>query len=229
MKNRSVIKRAFLSSLPVMAGYVVLGAGFGVIIRSKGYSIAIACLMSVFIYAGSMQYVAINLLTGGASLLTSAFTTLMVNARHLFYGFSMITRYKNTGKFKPYLIFALTDETYSLVCSDQEDSKEQHLYYFLLSLMNQCYWIIGTLIGSVIGSIITFNSKGMDFALTALFVVIFIDQWQSAKSHTPAIIGLVLSLICLLIFGSSNFLIPSMVLIIAALFAVRKKEEAAND
>ena len=152
-------KYAFKQSVPIMAGYIVLGMGFGVLLESKGYGVLWAIAMSVFIYAGSMQYVAINLITGGASLIATALMTLMVNARHLFYGISMLDKYKNTGKYKPYLIFALTDETYSLVCSGKIPAGvDRNKYYFLVSLFDQVYWVIGSVIGSAIGSVLNFNT-----------------------------------------------------------------------
>ena len=220
--NIKVIKKAFVSTLPVMAGYVVLAIGFGILLNAKGYGIFWALAMSVFIYAGSMQYLAIDLLTGGVSLITAAITTLMVNGRHLFYGISMIDKYKNTGLKKPYLIFALTDETYSLNCSKPpEDIENKSLYFLLVSIFNHCYWIVGTVIGSILGNIIPFNTKGIDFALTALFITIFVEQYKSSKSHAPNIIGIVCSIICLLIFKADKFLIPTMILITVVLTALR--------
>lgn len=185
--------------------------------------------MSLAIYAGTMQYVAINLLTSGASLITVALTTLMVNARHLFYGISMLDKYKSTGKRKPYLIFALTDETYSLVCNDNPNIPEEKRkdYYLLVSLFNQVYWITGSVLGAAVGSVVRFNSEGIDFALTALFVTVFIEQWLSTKKHAPAIIGVAASVICLIIFGSESFLIPTMFVI--TILLCLHKEDAKNE
>ena len=221
------LKTAFLTTLPVMAGYVVLGTGFGILLSSKGYNPLWTLAMSVFIYAGSMQYLAIDLLCGGASLITTAVTTLMVHARHLFYGISMIDRYKNVGKKKPYLIFALTDETYSLVCSEEsvKGIKEPKEYYFLVSLFNQSYWVIGSVIGSLLGNIIPFNVDGIDFALTALFVTIFAEQWLTTKNHLPALVGITSSIACLLVFGTDRFLIPTMIIIVALLILQKSKLE----
>ncbi len=228
LKNTKLIKTVFKDTLPVMAGYMVLGIGFGMVLKSKGYGFFYALAMSLFIYAGSMQYVAVGLLSGGASFITSAITTLLVNSRHLFYGISMLDRYKGTGRKKPYLIFALTDETYSLVCSDKEglNQTEQKAYYFLVSLFDQCYWVTGSIIGSLLGALLPINTKGIDFSLTALFITIMVDQWLKNKHHFPALTGLFASLICLLIFGPDNFLIPSMIIIATLLMAMRKKEEA---
>ena len=151
-------KYAFKQSIPIMAGYIVLGMGFGVLLEAKGYGVLWAIAMSVFIYAGSMQYVAIDLITGGASVIAVALMTLMVNARHLFYGISMLDKYKDTGKYKPYLILALTDETYSLVCSGEiPDGVDRNKYYFLVSLFDQIYWVLGSVAGSVLGSVMNFN------------------------------------------------------------------------
>ena len=218
-------KYAFKQSVPIMAGYIVLGMGFGVLLESKGYGVLWAIAMSVFIYAGSMQYVAVNLITGGASVIATALMTLMVNARHLFYGISMLDKYKNTGKYKPYLIFALTDETYSLVCSGTiPEGVDRNKYYFLVSLFDQIYWVIG--------SVLNFNTAGIDFSMTALFLVVFVEQWKSTKDHASAITGVAASVVCLLIFGAGNFVIPAMISITVILLLMRKfrkgSEEAAG-
>ena len=227
MTIRDRIKKAFLITIPVMTGYLCLGIGFGLVLESKGYGFIWALVMSLFIYAGSMQYVAIDLMAGGASLIATAITTLMVNARHLFYGISMIDKYKDSGKSKPYMIFALTDETYSLVCSDNSGDKK---LYFLISLFNHIYWVSGSVIGGVLGGLINFNTEGIDFALTALFVTVLVEQWLTSKNHIPAIIGIASTLVCLLIFGSQYFLIPSMIAITLLLTLLKSKiNKEGND
>lgn len=218
-------RTAFLDTVPVMTGYLFLGFGFGILALQSGLSLWWAMAMSVFIYAGSMQFVAVTLLSGGTGLLTAALTTLAVNARHLFYGISMIDRYKGTGRKKPYLIFSLTDETYSLV-SQGQPRQDGGRYYLLVSLLDQCYWVLGTLLGAAVGQLLPINYEGIDFVLTALFVTIFVEQWLSTKSHLPALIGLGASVLCLILFGSSSFLIPSMGLIALLLLLTRGKEEA---
>lgn len=224
MKNKSLLKKAFLDTIPVMTGYIVLGMGFGIVLKSKGYGILWALAMSVFIYAGSMQYLAVSLLTSGASLIATAVTTVMVNARHLFYGISMIDKYKGAGVRKPYIIFALTDETYSLVCSQETNSSQKnHDYIFLVSIFNQCYWVTGSVLGAVIGSALPFSVEGIDFALTALFITIFVEQWLSTKEHIPAVIGVVISAACVWIFGADRFLIPAMLFISVAITLLQKK------
>lgn len=225
--NRTTIKHAFITSIPVMAGYIVLGMGFGILLSAKGYSYWWAMLMSITIYAGSMQYVGVNLLASGASVLSTALMTLMVNARHLFYGISMIENYRDMGWRKWYAIFGLTDETYSLVCVNQElpDGVHRKSFNFLLTLMNQCYWIIGSLLGALLGSAFSFDSTGVDFSMTALFVSIFVEQWEKTDDHLPAILGLIVSLVCLMTFGADRFLIPSMIGITIGLFLLRSKLE----
>lgn len=223
------IKKAFRMTLPVLTGYICLGIGFGIVLESKGYGLLWAFAMGLFIYAGSMQFVAIDLLAGGASLIATALTTLMVNARHLFYGISMIDKYKNLGRKKPYMIFALTDETYSLVVSDESNDKK---LYFLISLFNHVYWVTGCTIGGAVGSMLNFNTEGVDFVLTALFVTIFVEQWLTTKNHLSAIIGLSATALCLIVFGKECFLIPSMVLITVLLTVFRKytcEKEGENE
>ena len=219
---------AFRASLPVMAGYVVLGMGFGLLLANQGYGFLWAFLMSLTIYAGSMQYAALDLISGGASLITTALMTLMINARHFFYGLSMLDKYQNTGKAKPYLIFSLTDETYSLVCSPAPEGVDEKRYYLLVSLLNQCYWIVGSVLGGLLGPILPFDSTGMDFAMTALFVVIFVEQWRSAKTHVPALLGVGISVLCLVLLGPTRFVIPAMVGITLALGLLRGRLEVRH-
>ncbi len=230
MFNKKLLKTAFVRSIPVLAGYMAIGISFGILLSLKGYGVLWALAMSLFIYAGSMQFVTIDLLGGAASLISAALLTLMVNARHLFYGISMIDKYRGTGKKKPYLIFALTDETYSLVCSGEApDGVDREKYFLLVSLFNHCYWIAGSVIGSLVGSMISFNSEGLEFAMTALFVTVFVEQWKSTKDHIPALVGVAISVVCLLIFGADRFLIPTMAAITLVLGLLQKKIGGERD
>ena len=220
---KQTIRKAFTKSLPVMAGYMVLGIGFGILLKDAGYGLFWAFIMSLTIYAGSMQYVAVPFLASGASLITVALTTLMVNARHLFYGLTMIDKYKTAGKKKPYLIFSLTDETYSLLCTDEiPDGVDRHWYRFFVSLFNQSYWILGSVLGSLLKELLSFDTAGIDFSMTALFVTVFVEQWLSTKNHWPAVIGLVSAAACLAIFGPDSFLLPTMIAITISLLLLRK-------
>ncbi|WP_295418501.1 AzlC family ABC transporter permease [uncultured Subdoligranulum sp.] len=215
---------AFARSLPVLAGYLVLGLGFGVLLASKGYGLGWAVVMSTLIYAGSMQYLAVDLLAGGASLVAAALMTLTVNARHLFYGVSMVERYRDVGPAKPYLVFALTDETYSLVCSgDPPAGVDRKGYFLLVSLLDHLYWIAGSALGALLGGALPFDSTGIDFSMTALFLVVMTEQWRTSRDHRPALVGLGVSLACLWVFGASDFLIPAMVGITAVLTLLRSR------
>lgn len=218
------VRNAFKSSLPVMAGYLVLGAGFGMMMKAAGYGAGWAFAMSLFIYAGSMQYAAVGLLSGGASLLSVALTTLMVNARHLFYGISMLEPYRKAGAARPYLIFALTDETYSLVCSGKRSIRE----CLLISLFDQVYWVAGSTVGALLGGVVPFSTEGVDFALTALFLTVFTQQWLENKNHFPALCGVGVSVLCLAVFGPDRFLIPAMAGITALLLAAGLKEKEGD-
>ncbi len=214
-----VLKRTF----PVMTGYLVLGIGFGILMEDSGYGLPWVLAMSVLIYAGSMQYLGVSLLTGGASIIQTAIATLMVNARHLFYGISMVDKYADAGKAKPYMIFALTDETYSLVCTgDVPEGAAPHRYNLLVSLFDHCYWVMGSAIGCVLGAVLPFDTTGIDFSMTALFVTVFVQQWMDNKQHFPAVCGVVVTALCLIIFGAENFLIPSMILITLTLTLGRR-------
>jgi 4-azaleucine resistance transporter AzlC len=186
--------------------------------------------MSLFIYAGTMQYVGVSLISGGASVITAFITTIMVNARHLFYAISMVDRYKGSGKFKPYLIFALTDETYSLLSDGtvperMTEQKDVNLYRFLVSCFNQCYWVTGSVLGSLLGAVLPFSTEGIEFSMTALFIASFTEQWLTTKDRIPALTGLIGTALCLVIFGSENFLIPAMLLITLVLTLLRRREE----
>ena len=215
----SIIAKAFRDSVPVMAGYIVLGMGFGILLSAKGYGVLWAFSAGIIIYSGTMQFAAAEMFTGGAALTEAAMTALMMGARHIFYGLTMSERYKNIhGLKKAYMIFSLTDETYSLVCESDDGD-----YCFWVSLFDHIYWVTGGVIGSLLGEILPFDSRGIDFALTALFVSICTDQWLNTENHYPALIGFTASILCLLIFGAGNFLIPSMISVTVMLFAMRGK------
>jgi len=221
-KHTPLFKIVFLKTLPVMAGYLVLGMGFGILLEGKGYGPLWAFAMSATVFAGSMQYVAVDLLASGASLISTAIMTLMVNARHLFYGISMLDKFRGLGLKKLYLIFGMCDESFSInyTASIPEDV-DAGWFMFFVTLLNQIYWFTGSTLGGIFGSLIHFNTEGLDFVMTAMFVVIFMEQWLKDRRHESALLGLGLSLFCLLIFGADNFIIPSMITILAALTAVR--------
>lgn len=221
--KRSLLKKVFFDTVPVLTGYLFLGAGFGILLSEAGYGPGWALLMSVCVFAGSGQYLLVSLLTSGASLISNAIATLLVNARHLFYGISLIDIYKNAGKKKPYMIFGLTDETYSLVTQTKlPEGIDRTAYCFWVTLFDHCYWILGCTLGNLAGYLLPIDFTGVSFVLTALFVTMFVEQWLSAKDHGPALIGVFCTVVCLLIFGSELFLIPSMAAI-AGILILRQK------
>ena len=231
------LRRALIDTIPVLIGYLFLGLGFGVLLYTQtGLGVPWVIGMCLLIYSGSMQYLAVGLIAGGASLLTTALTTLMVNARHLFYGISVIELYRPLKKSKPYMLFALTDENYSIICGREPPRDvDQYSYYFFVTLLDHLYWILGSTIGALVGSILPFDSEGIDFALTALFVTIFVDQWTADKSHAPVLIGFGAAIGCLVLFGPQSFLIPTMLIITLALTILNrdrlreKREEGSID
>ena len=227
----SSLPAALKATVPVMSGYVVLGMGFGLLCQSSGFPAWAGILMSLIIYGGSMQFVLVGLVTSGASLLSAALTALMVQARHLFYAISMVDRYRDPGAAKPYMISTLTDETYSLVCTDEiPEGCDPDRYRFYVSLLDQIWWVGGTVLGVLLGEVLPFNTAGIEFAMTALFVTVFVEQWLSTRNHLPALIGLGSSLACLLVFGPSRFLIPAMVMItvLLSLFRTRMEQKEAG-
>jgi 4-azaleucine resistance transporter AzlC len=213
--KKAALMAALPYTLPVLTGYIVLGAAYGILMDSKGFSLFWILFASVFVYAGSMQFVTVALLAAGFDPLGAFLMTLAVNARHLFYGISMLDQYRGVGKIKPYLIFSLTDESFSILCSAKPPEEiERKWFYFFISFLDHSYWIIGSLLGGILGSMLNINTKGIDFVLTALFVVILINQWKSTTNHLPAIIGIVSAILCRMLFGASDFIIPAMVLIL---------------
>lgn len=233
--RNQILRRAFLASVPVLTGYICLGFGFGVLLIDSGFSPWLSLALSVFLYAGAMQYLAIGLLAAQASLGTLALTTLMVNLRYTFYSVALLNKYRGTRWRKPYLAFALTDETFSLIAQTPPDltrRRDRYLYFFAITLFNQIYWVVGCMLGSLIGGILPFSTKGVDFALTALFLCIATDQWLQANTwqrRTPAIIGGVTGIVFLVLLGPTRFLIPTMLLIVLALLLARPTLDVNGD
>ena len=222
-------KAAFPHTIPVLTGYLFIGIAFGVMFADKGYNFLWAGLMSLLVYAGSGQYLAVNFFDPSVSFLQVIFLTFMVNVRHIFYGLSLLDKFKVSGKKKPYMVFSLTDETYSLYfLTKTPPDVDEGKFLFALATLNQLYWIVGAMIGALAGTLIPFNSKGIDFAMTALFIVIFVEQWLEKKNRFPAIVGVVASLICLLIFGKDGFILPSMIVIMVILLSNHRTEEKKN-
>lgn len=226
MGYRQAFRKAFPYTIPVLTGYLFIGIAFGVMFAEKGYSFLWAVLMSLLVYAGSGQYLAVNFFAPGVSLLQVVFLTLMVNIRHIFYGISLLEKFHSMGPKRWYMIFGLTDETYSLLCTTRvPEGVEEDKFLFAISIMNQSYWVVGSAIGGLAGAMLPINSEGIDFAMTALFVVIFVEQWMDQKNRIPEMAGVAAAFLCLQIFGADGFVLPSMILIILVLFVARTRLE----
>lgn len=219
----SAFRAAFPYTIPVLTGYLFIGIAFGVMYQEKGYNFLWAALMSILVYAGSGQYLAVNFFAPGVSFFQVIFMTFMVNVRHIFYGLSLLERFAKMGKQRLYMIFSLTDETYSLyfitkVPKDVDENK----FLLAIALLDQSYWVLGSVIGALAGSLIPFDATGIDFAMTALFLVIFVEQWLDSRQHIPALAGVGCALLCLVIFGKDNFILPAMICIMILLLSCRK-------
>ncbi|NLF34898.1 MAG: branched-chain amino acid ABC transporter permease [Clostridiales bacterium] len=226
--KRKAFKAALPYTLPVFLGYLFLGVAFGVLLTTQGFPAWLAVVMSLAIYAGSGQFVAIGLLTAPFHPLNAVAVTLAVNARHLFYGLSILDKVKEMGKRRWYVAFALTDETYSLLCSvEPPPETDKNWFLFFISLLNHGYWIFGSALGAVAGSVLRFDATGIEFAMTALFIVIFVEQWESAKSRIPALLGLAVTALCLWLAGPDRFIICAMIGIFLSLTALRGRLEAS--
>lgn len=225
-KTAKALKAAFPKTLPIFAGFLFLGASYGILMNVNGFSFVYPMLMSLVIYGGSLEFVAAAMLMSSFAPLQTFLAALIIQARHLFYGISMLEKYKGTGRIKPYLIFGLCDETFSVNYSAEiPEDVDKGRFYFFVTLLNQIYWVAGATIGGLVGNLITFNTEGLSFVMTAMFVVIFLDGWLKEKQHISSVVGIAVSLLCLIIFGKDNFLIPTMVCIVVLLTVFRKPIE----
>lgn len=223
-EKTKALQAAFPHTIPVFTGFIFLGIAYGILMNSKGYGVGWTVLMSLMAFAGSAQYVAINLLTAVFDPIYALLLTLMVNARHLFYGISLLDKYRGTGKLKPYLIFGLCDETFSIICSTNPPAGvNRNWFMFFITLLDHFYWVLGSALGGLLGYVVSFDTKGLDFVLTALFIVIFLGQWKTRQGRKPAVIGVCCSAVCLVVFGPNHFIIPSMISIVAILTVFREK------
>lgn len=237
VKNQAAVlialKAAFPYTIPIFAGFWFLGLTYGVYMNVSGFSFFYPMCMSVLIFAGSMEFIAANLLLGAFNPLQAFLLTLMINARHLFYGISMLDRFRNTGFKKLYLIYGMCDETFFINYTARiPEEVNRGWFMFWVTLLNQLYWVSGAILGGIFGSFVRIDTKGLGFAMTAMFVVIFLEQWMKEKNHVSSLIGFLLTGMSLAIFGSDSFIVPSMVLILGTLSVLRKpleKRWASNE
>ena len=224
--SRKALAAAFPVTLPVLMGYLSIGIAFGLMLERIGYNFIWAFFMSLTIYAGSGQYLGVSLLATGASLPQVAFLTLMINFRHLVYGLSMLEKFRGMGARKLYMMFSLTDETYALLSSARPpEGVEEHDFYFCVALLDHSYWILGSVIGSLAGAALGFDTTGVDFAMTALFLVIAVGQWKAAGSHLPALLGAAATLASLMLVGAEDMLLPALGIIVLVLTLMRPRLE----
>ena len=211
-------------TLPVCAGYVVLGASYGFLMRNMGFSFLLPVVMSVTVFAGAMQFAAVNVILSPFDPFHALFLTLAVNARHLFYGVSMLEKYRNTGKKKAYLIYGMSDETFTVNCTVTPPQEvDRGWFMFFVTLLNQGYWVFGTALGSLLGDVLRFNTTGIEFSMTALFIVLMLNQWEEAEDHRSALIGFGCSAVCLALLGSDGFMLPAMALMAGGCMLLKER------
>lgn len=230
MNKYSTIKRSFLAAfpytIPILAGFLFLGITYGIYMNVSGFSFIYPMLTSMVVFAGSAEFILVNMLLGVFDPIQTFLMILMINARHLFYGLSLLEKYKGTGIKKLYLIFGMCDESFSINCSvDIPEDADKGWFMFFVTLLNHTYWVTGATLGGIFGSFISFNTEGLDFVMTAMFVVIFLEQLLKEKNHISSATGIILSVVSLLIFGPDKFIIPAMVMISAALMLLKKPLE----
>lgn len=228
--NKGMIKKALITAfphtIPIFAGFCFLGLTYGIYMNVSGFSFLYPMLMSMTIFAGSIEFITVNMLLGAFNPIQALAMTLMINARHLFYGISMLDKYKGAGRKKLYLIFGMCDESFSInYTANIPKDVDKSWFMFFVTLLNHLYWFLGATLGGICGSLINFNTEGLDFVMTAMFVVIFIEQWLKDKKHINSLLGLLISLLCLIAFGADNFIIPSMIGIVAMLTFIRNPLE----
>lgn len=224
--KRKAFKAAFPYTIPIFAGFWFLGLAYGIYMNVSGFSFVYPMLMSMTIFGGSLEFIVVSMLLSPFAPVQSFVMALLVQARHLFYGISMLDKYKGVGRKKFFLIFGMCDESFSInFTADIPEGVDRGWFMFFVTLLNYLYWTTGATIGGLVGSLLTFNTKGLDFVMTAMFVVIFLEQWRKEKHHFTAYIGLGVSIICLLIFGADNFMVPTMICILVTLTILRKPFE----
>lgn len=222
--HAAALRAAFPATIPVLTGYLCIGMAYGLLMANAGYGVFWALLLSLLCYAGSMEFVAVSLLTAGFDPVQALLMALMINARHAFYGLSMLEKYRGTGPVRPVLICTLTDETFSLVSTlEPPEGVARRDFYFWISLLDYLYWQVGCTMGNAVGGMLTFDTTGLDFTLTALFIVLLLEQVKKKENRAAGIIGMVCTAASLAVFGSDNFLIPAMILLLAVLLGGRKK------
>lgn len=227
---KAAFRAAFPHTVPILAGFLFLGMSYGILMKVSGFSFVYPLVMSLVIFGGSLEFVAVSMLMSSFAPLQTLLLTLMIQARHLFYGISMLDKFRGTGWKKLYLIFGMCDESFSVNCTaEPPEGVDRGKFMFAVTLLNQLYWVTGATAGGLIGGLIPFDTHGLEFVMTAMFVVIFLENWLKEKRHLPALIGMVVSVVCLLLFGADSFLIPTMIGILLLLTLIRRPMEKGGD
>ncbi len=222
----SALKAAFPHTIPIMASFLFLGMTYGIYMNVSGFSFVYPMIMSVVIFGGSLEFVAVQMLLSTFAPLQTLIMSILIQARHLFYGLAMLDKYKNTGAKKPFLIFGLCDESFSINCSvDIPNGIDKGWFMLWVTWLNQLYWFTGSTLGGLLGSFINFNTEGLEFVMTAMFVAIFVDRWKKEHHHYTSLIGVIISAVCLVIFGAESFMLPTMACILCVLTVFRKPIE----
>ena len=222
--QKETIKKAFLKSIPILCSYVFVSMAYGITMEEAGFAWYQSLLISLVVYTGAFQFVLVSFLSGGTSIITIAVTAFLMNSRQTFYSLTFVDEFKKMGKRLLYMIHTMTDETYAVNLSLTEPGKEKEDMMFVIAFLSRCYWMAGTIAGGVLGQLIPIKLEGIDFCMTALFVIIFIDNWEKTKNHAPAVLGLIISMLCLIIAGERSFMLPSLILVSGVLLLMREKE-----
>jgi 4-azaleucine resistance transporter AzlC len=223
--DRNIIKTAFVKSIPILCSYLFVGMAYGIMMEEAGFHWYYSLFVSLTVYTGAFQFVLITFLSSGASWLTIAVTAFLMNSRQTFYSLTFVEDFKRMGKRLPYMIHTMTDETYAVNCTLEKTQTGRDDIMFWVAFFSRCYWMIGTVGGAVIGQLIPFELEGIDFCMTALFVIIFIDQWEKSTRHFPALIGIGIAVVCLFLFGANRFMLPALVLVSGILLLTNERKE----
>lgn len=224
-RDREITKQAFIKTIPIMCSYLFVSMAYGMMMEAAGFHWYYSLLVSLTVYTGAFQFVLITFLSSGVSFVTVGLTAFLMNSRQSFYSLTFLDEFRKMGKRLPYMIHTMTDETYAVNLTLESEGKEKEDTMFLIAFFSRCYWMIGTVAGGVFGQIIPFDLAGIDFCMTALFIIIFIDQWEKTKNHFPALIGVGVAVICLLVVGQKNFMLPALIIVSGILLFMRKNEK----
>ena len=221
--RKEILKNAFIKSIPIMFSYLFVSMAYGIMMEEAGFKWYYSLFISMTVYTGAFQFLLITFLSSGASILTIALMAFLMNSRQVFYSLTFVDEFREMGTKMLYMIHTMTDETYAVNLTLDSKGKEKEDTMFLIALLSRCYWMIGAVTGGILGQVIPFDLKGIDFCMTALFIIIFIDQWEKADNHLPALAGLAVALICLITIGERNFILSSLLIISGMLLVVRKR------